>query len=196
MYKSNFNLKAFSRRKRCVFPVPTDVVQGEIVSRRKRHVTEGDAGLELENEELVREVRKERRRSRRSTVMLALTMAIKRCETLRSLCDIEYEEGDKKVRLRIADEWKISKFQLLKKKNAFYAQHADMQKSVFTKSSGKIFSLWNRFRMRVVNSDITRDQSCEGDDAHLTWAQHWVFNRQLSCGWALCRVLFLIYKKK
>ena len=68
------------------------------LSRKRRHIEDDADRVVLE------ELRKERRRSRRSTVMLALTMAMKRCEHVRSLCDVEYEEGDRKVRLRIADE--------------------------------------------------------------------------------------------
>ena len=83
----------------------TDTVQGEETLVRKRRHPESEAGRDIaEDEELIGELRKERKRSRRSTVMLALTMAMKRCEHVRSLCDVEYEEGNIKVRLRIADE--------------------------------------------------------------------------------------------
>ena len=71
------------------------------LSRKPRHAEDG---LLDEDRMVLEELHKERRRSRRSTVMLALTMAMKRCEHVRSLCDVEYEEGDRKVRLRIADE--------------------------------------------------------------------------------------------
>ena len=71
------------------------------LSRKQRHAEDG---LLDEDRMVLEELHKERRRSRRSTVMLALTMAMKRCEHVRSLCDVEYEEGDRKVRLRIADE--------------------------------------------------------------------------------------------
>ena len=71
------------------------------LSRKRRHAEDG---LLDEDRMVLEELHKERRRSRRSTVMLPLTMAMKRCEHVRSLCDVEYEEGDRKVRLRIADE--------------------------------------------------------------------------------------------
>ncbi len=57
-----------------------------------------------EEAEVLGELKKERRRSRRSTVMLALQMAIKRCEHVRSACNVEYREGNSRVRLRISDE--------------------------------------------------------------------------------------------
>ena len=82
-------------------------MQGEETLIRKRRHAESEAGLNLdlaEDQELVGELRKERRRSRRSTVMLALTMAMKRCTHVPGLCDVEYEEDNKRVRLRIADE--------------------------------------------------------------------------------------------
>ena len=82
-------------------------MQGEETLIRKRRHAEREASLNLdlaEDQEVIGELRKERRRSRRSTVMLALTMAMKRCEHVISLCDVEYEEGDKKVHLRIVDE--------------------------------------------------------------------------------------------
>ena len=82
----------------------TDVVHGEAALSRKRRHAEPDE-LTAEDRIVLDELKMETtRRSRRSTVMLALTMAMKRCQHVRHLCDVEYQEGNKKVRLRIADE--------------------------------------------------------------------------------------------
>ncbi len=80
-----------------------------MLSRRRRHAVLSEQEDELnfeaaEEAEIIGELRKERRRSRRSTVMLALQMAMKRCEHVRSACNVEYREGNSKVRLRISDE--------------------------------------------------------------------------------------------
>ena len=70
------------------------------LSRKRRHAEES---LDSAEDRVVLE-ELHRRRSRRSTVLLLMTMAMKRCEHVRSLCDVEYEEGDKKMRIRFADE--------------------------------------------------------------------------------------------
>ncbi len=82
--------------------------EGLVRRRRKRYAPAASAGErrhleEAEDAEIIGALRRESRsRSRRSTVMLALTMAMKTCE-LRE-CNVEYQEGNKKVRLRISDE--------------------------------------------------------------------------------------------